>query len=82
MNSVVLADIFKALSHPSRVEILDFLKTGPLTTGDLSNKFNVSRYAVMKHLQILEDCGLVIVRRKGRTRLNYLNAGFLNISQI
>lgn len=74
MNGVVLTEIFKALSHPSRVEILDYLKSGPMTTGDLSEKFEVSRFAVMKHLQILEDCGLVIVRRKGRTRFNYLNA--------
>lgn len=74
MENNEITDIFKALSHPSRVEILDYLKNGPLTTGELSDKFNVSRYAVMKHLNILESTGLIVVRREGRLRINYLNA--------
>lgn len=74
MESHELTEMFKALAHPSRVEILDFLKDGPMTTGELSDKFDVSRYAVMKHLNILESAGLVVVRREGRIRLNYLNA--------
>ncbi|WP_134701994.1 metalloregulator ArsR/SmtB family transcription factor [Ammoniphilus sp. YIM 78166] len=74
MNGHEITDIFKALAHPSRVEILDYLKDGPLTTGELSDKFNVSRYAIMKHLNILESAGLVVVRRQGRIRLNFLHA--------
>ncbi len=35
---------------------------------------NISRYAVMKHLTILAEANLVLVRRKGRQRLNFLNA--------
>lgn len=69
-----MAPIFKALSHPARIEILDFLYHGPMTTGELSDKFQVSRYAIMKHLDILEQVSLVVVRREGRERLNYLNA--------
>lgn len=65
--------VFKALSHPSRVEILDLLRDGPMPTGEISEQFQVSRYAIMKHLNILEDAGLVLVRRHGRLRLNYLN---------
>ncbi|WLD91775.1 metalloregulator ArsR/SmtB family transcription factor [Alkalihalobacillus sp. AL-G] len=74
MESNEVIDIFKALAHHSRVEILDYLKNGPMTTGELSEKFNVSRYAVMKHLDILESAGLIVVRRKGRIRLNFINA--------
>lgn len=65
--------LFKALSHPTRVDILDLLKKGPLSTGELSEHFDVSRYAVMKHLKILEDVQLIVIRRQGRMRLNYLN---------
>lgn len=68
-----IVQVFKALSHPSRVEILDLLKDGPMPTGELSEKFQVSRYAIMKHLKVLEEAGLVLVRRHGRIRLNYLN---------
>ncbi|WP_243840660.1 ArsR/SmtB family transcription factor [Paenisporosarcina antarctica] len=65
--------LFKSLSHPIRVDILDILKKGPIATGELSGHFEVSRYAIMKHLKILEDTHLIVVRRQGRTRLNYLN---------
>lgn len=65
--------LFKSLSHPIRVDILDLLKKGPIATGELSGHFKVSRYAIMKHLKILEDTHLIVVRRQGRTRLNYLN---------
>jgi DNA-binding transcriptional ArsR family regulator/uncharacterized protein YndB with AHSA1/START domain len=68
-----IVQLFKALAHPSRVEILDHLKNGPMSTGELSDKFQVSRYAIMKHLNILEETGLVLVRRHGRLRLNHLN---------
>lgn len=69
-----ITQMFKALSHPARVEILDFLNNGPMTTGELCDKFQVSRYAIMKHLVILEKASLVLVRRQGRERYNYLNA--------
>ncbi|PUB16727.1 helix-turn-helix domain-containing protein [Paenisporosarcina sp. OV554] len=65
--------LFKALSHPIRVDILDLLKKGPLSTGEVSEHFDVSRYAVMKHLKILEDVHLIVIRRQSRTRLNFLN---------
>ena len=66
---------FKALGHPIRRKILDILKEGPKTTGYLDDAFSdISRYAVMKHLTVLEEAKLVLIRREGRTRLNYLNA--------
>lgn len=66
---------FKALAHPIRRAILDLVKDGPKTTGYLDEQFeNVSRYAVMKHLTLLEEAELIVVRREGRTRQNYLNA--------
>lgn len=70
-----LTDFFKALSHPTRREILDLLKEHPRTTGELSEHFpDLTRYAVMKHLGALEKAKLVLVRREGKYRLNFLNA--------
>lgn len=68
-----LVETFKALSHPIRIDILDELKKQPLTTGEISEKYDVSRYAIMKHLAVLVDAKLVLVRRMGRQRVNYLN---------
>src|SRR5690242_3565715 len=66
--------IWKALADPSRRAILDLLKERPRTTGEICSLFEVSRFAVMKHLTVLEHAGLIIVRREGRERWNYLNA--------
>ena len=66
--------IWQALADPHRRAILDLLKVRPQTTGELCEAFSVSRFAVMKHLTVLEKAGLVIVKRRGRERWNYLNA--------
>lgn len=67
--------IWRALSDRTRRSILDQLAESPKTTGDLSAAIPaLSRFAVMKHLRVLEQSGLVLVRRSGRVRWNYLNA--------
>lgn len=71
-----LEQVWRGLSSPIRRRILDVLRNGPSTTGDLADAFpQLSRFAVMQHLGVLEETGLVLVRREGRRRLNYLNAG-------
>lgn len=67
--------VWRALSNPLRRELLDRLVLGPLSTGELAaTQPELSRFAVMQHLGVLESAGLVLVRRDGRRRLNYLNA--------
>ena len=69
-----LSTIFKALGHPIRRKILDLLKVSPKTTGELDDHFpEVTRYAIMKHLKILEEGNLVVVRREGKYKRNFLN---------
>ena len=66
--------VWKALANPVRREILDLLQAEPRTTGDLAEHFEgLSRYAIMQHLGVLEEAGLLLVRREGRQRFNYLN---------
>jgi DNA-binding transcriptional ArsR family regulator len=69
-----LIAVWRALADPTRRRLLDLLKDGPRTTGDLCERFPVSRFAIMKHLAMLERAGLVIVERRGRERWNHLNA--------
>ncbi len=68
------ASLWQALADPTRRQILDLLRTQPLTTGQLAGHFPSSRFAVMKHLNVLESTGLRVVRRAGRERWNHLNA--------
>ena len=66
--------IFKALADHRRRQILDLLKQMPKTTGELCDRFRkIDRCTVMQHLGVLEKAGLVIVKREGRRRWNYLN---------
>ncbi len=67
--------IFKALASPLRRDLLDALRDDPQTTGELCQRFDaLDRCTVMQHLGVLEDADLVIARRVGRQRWNYLNA--------
>lgn len=65
--------VFRALGDATRRQLLDLLRRGPRTTGDLADQFQTTRFAVMKHLQVLVAAGLVFVERRGRERLNSLN---------
>jgi DNA-binding transcriptional ArsR family regulator/uncharacterized protein YndB with AHSA1/START domain len=62
------------LSDPTRRRILDLLRQRPRITGDIASHFEVSRIAVMRHLQVLADAGLITSRKRGRERWHYLNA--------
>lgn len=67
--------LFKALAAPVRRAMLDNLRDGPLTTGALCERFlAIDRCTVMQHLKVLEEADLVIAERRGRERLNHLNA--------
>lgn len=67
--------VFRALADRRRRRILDLLRDGELTTGELCDRFpDLDRCTVMQHLGVLERAHLIIVRREGRVRWNYLNA--------
>jgi DNA-binding transcriptional ArsR family regulator len=66
--------MWRALGSPVRRSILDRLAEGPRTTSQLAESFpELSRFAVMQHLGVLTEAGLVLVRRRGRFRFNHLN---------
>ena len=67
--------VFKALADPTRRELLDvlFREDGqPLNA--LVRRFSMTRIGLAKHLQLLEDAGLVVTTRRGREKLHFLNA--------
>jgi DNA-binding transcriptional ArsR family regulator len=67
-------DLWRALASPWRRRLLDLLRNGPATTGTLAAQIpELSRFAVMQHLGVLTDAGVVLAERRGRDRFNYLN---------
>ena len=70
-----LDNIWKALSDPTRRTILDLLRKESKTTTEIVEAFpDMTRFAVMKHLDVLRDARLVNTREDGRRRVNSLNA--------
>lgn len=66
--------VFHALAHKTRRQILDLVRDTPgLSVGELARSFDVSRIAVMNHLAVLSDAGLILSKKEGRTRRLYLN---------
>jgi len=66
--------VFKALADGTRRKMLDLLAAKTYTTGELAEAFpDLSRFAVMKHLGVLEKAGLLVLTRDGRQRWNRLN---------
>ena len=69
-----LDPVWKALSDPTRRTILDVLRDRPRTTTEIVERFSrLSRFGVMKHLEVLRQAQLVSTREAGRQRVNSLN---------
>src|SRR3954453_6205404 len=68
-------DVFGALSDPTRSGLLDELfREDGQTLKALEQRLPMTRIAVMKHLKVLEEAGLVATRKRGREKLHFLNA--------
>jgi DNA-binding transcriptional ArsR family regulator len=70
-----LDPVWKALSDSTRRAILDLVRQGPRRTTEIVDAFpHLSRFGVMKHLDVLREAGLINTREAGRQRVNSLNA--------
>ena len=67
----------KALSDPTRREILELLKRGRLSAGEICEKFPTSGAAVSRHLSVLKDAQLISDTREGKFIFYQLNASVL-----
>lgn len=63
----------KLLANSTRRTIIDLLREKSYTTGALCERFDLSRFAVMQHLKVLEKAGLVSAEKRGRYRWNHLD---------
>ena len=64
---------FRALSDPTRREILVMLSDRNMTIAKVAENFDMTRAAVKKHLTVLSDGGLITVHTSGRERINMFN---------
>lgn len=66
-------DVFRALSDPTRREILEMLRGGPRTSGEIADEFSTSWATISRHLSVLKDAGLILAERNGQHIVYELN---------
>ena len=73
-------DVFQAIADPTRREIISLIATRHLNLNSIAGEFNISRPAVSKHIRILNECGLIRIRKNGRER--YCEAKLSSLQEV
>jgi DNA-binding transcriptional ArsR family regulator len=69
----LLNEIFKALSDPTRREILRLLRAGDMSAGELADKFDLAKSTLSAHFTVLKHAGLIVQEKKKTTVVYSLN---------
>jgi len=72
-----MSSVFKALSDPTRRRVLQLLRKGPMSAGDLADQFDVSKPTMSAHFAVLREAGLIGSEKNGKTITYWLNATVL-----
>jgi ArsR family transcriptional regulator len=67
-----MGDVFKALASEPRRRILNHLAGGPMTVGEVAEKFDMELPSISKHLSVLREAGLVRAQKRGQHILYFL----------
>jgi len=73
-------DVFQAIADPTRRAILALLAVQALSLNAVAENFNISRPAVSKHVKVLTECGLIVIKQQGRER--YCEAQLDRLSEV
>lgn len=61
-------DVFQAIADPTRREIINLIAHQSLNLNAVADNFDISRPAISKHIKILTECGLIVIKQQGRER--------------
>ena len=73
-------DVFQAIADPTRRAIIQMIAHESLNLNSVAENFDVSRPAISKHIKILTECGLIIIKQQGRER--YCEAQLHKLQQV
>ena len=76
---IMRRDVYQAIADPTRRDIIGMLAYESLNLNAISDKFEISRPAISKHIKILTECGLITIEQKGRERFCILQQNRLDI---
>src|SRR5216117_3062557 len=73
-------DVFQAIADPTRREIINLIAHHSLNLNSVAENFDISRPAISKHIKILTECGLIIIKQHGRER--YCEARLQKLNEV
>ena len=73
-------DVFRAIADPTRREILNMIAHQSLNLNSVAENFDISRPAISKHIKILTECGLIVIKQLGRER--YCEAKLQKLNEV
>lgn len=72
-----MSTVFKALSDPTRREVLALLRSGPMSAGEIADRFDVTRATMSAHFAVLREAGLVTSEKQGKSVIYQLQMSVL-----
>lgn len=72
-----MSSVFKALSDPTRRKVLHLLRAGPMSAGELSDRFDVSKPTMSAHFAVLKEADLVHAEKVGKSVIYHLKLSVL-----
>jgi DNA-binding transcriptional ArsR family regulator len=81
LNNAAVDRVFQALGEPTRRAIVERLSGGPMSVSDLAQPFDLTLAAIVQHLQVLEESGVVRTEKVGRVRTCRIEPGGLRVAE-
>jgi DNA-binding transcriptional ArsR family regulator len=81
LNNDAVDRVFHALAEPMRRALVERLSGGPMSVSDLAQPFDVTLAAIVQHLQVLEESGIVRSEKVGRVRTCRLDLAGLRLAE-
>ena len=72
-----MSSVFKALSDPTRRRVLQLLRRGPMSAGEISDRFDVSKPTMSAHFAVLKEADLVHAEKVGKSVIYHLKLSVL-----
>ncbi len=76
-NYRIMNTVFKALSDPTRRQVLQLLQNGPLSAGDISRQFDVTKSTMSAHFAVLKEADLIAAEKDGKSIIYHLKLSVL-----
>src|SRR4051812_24915470 len=76
-NRLIMSQVFRALSDPTRRRVLQLLRKGPLSAGELADQFDVSKPTMSAHFAVLKEAELVHAEKAGKSVIYHLQLSVL-----